>query len=75
MILYGLKGDEPSETFILWIKDLKKQVVTSKPDWDLIFTTLIDLSGKLANAVIQAVLDKFTNLKLIWGNTVLSETS
>ena len=67
-ILYQLQGDEPPEKFILWIKDLNDKVVTSKPDWDLIFMSLIDLTDKLANAVIRAALDDFHDLKLTYGD-------
>ena len=42
--------------------------MTSKSNWELIFSSLIDLSNKVANAVICAVLNDFSNLKLVWGN-------
>ena len=51
-VLYQLKGDKGPEKCILWTKDLNDKVVTSKPDWDLIFASLIDLSDKSANAII-----------------------
>ena len=52
-VLYVLQGNKPPEKFILWKKDLHDKVVTGKnPDWDLIMTSLIDLSDKAANTVI-----------------------
>ena len=42
--------------------------MTSKPDWDLIFASLINLSDKSANAVIQAAFDKFSGIALKWGD-------
>ena len=47
---------------------MNNKVITTKPDWELIFSSLIDLSNKAANAVICAALDDFTNLKLKFGN-------
>ena len=67
-ILYQLQGDELSEKFVTLVKDVNNKVVPSKPDWELIFSSLIVLSDKAANAVIRAALNDFTNLKLIRGN-------
>ena len=70
-ILYQLHGDEPLEKFVIWVKDVNNKVdkvVTTKSDWELIFSSLIDLSNKAANAVICATLNNFTNLKPKWGN-------
>ena len=67
-VLYILQGNEPPEKFILWKKDLHDKVVTTKPDWDLIMTALIDLSNKAANTVIQTTLEEFKNLKLKFGS-------
>ena len=67
-VLYQLKGNKGPEKFILWTKDLNNKVVTSKPDWDLIFMSLIDLTNKSVNAVIQALMDQFVNLRLIFGD-------
>ena len=47
---------------------MNDKVITTKPDWELIFSSLIDLSNKAANAVICAALNDFTNLKLKWSN-------
>ena len=67
-ILYQLQGDEVPEKFLLWMRDLYDKVVTNKPDWDLIFASLIDLTNKAANAVIRAALDEFNGLALTFGN-------
>ena len=67
-ILYQLQGDEPPEKFATWVKNMNDKVVTSKPDWELIFSSLVDLSNKAVNAVICAALDDFTNLMLKSGN-------
>ena len=67
-ILYQLQGYQLPEKFVIWVKDVKDKVVTLKHDWELIFSSLIDLSTKAANAVIRAALNDFTNLKLVWGN-------
>ena len=49
-------------------KDLHDEVVTTKPDWDLIMAALIDLSNKAANTVIRAALEDFNDLKLKFGD-------
>ena len=67
-ILYQVHGDEPPEEFVIWVKDVNDKVVTSKPDWELIFSSLIVLSNKASNAGIHAALTDFTNLKLVWGD-------
>ena len=51
-VLYVLQGNEPPEKFILWKKDLHDKVATGKKDWELIMSSLIDLSNKAANTVI-----------------------
>ena len=67
-VLYVLQGNEPPEKFILWKKDLHDKVATGKKDWELIMSSLIDLSDKAANTVIRAALDQFKNLKLKMGS-------
>ena len=47
---------------------MNNKVVTSKPDWDLIFASLINLSDKSANAVIRAALEEFSGITLKWGD-------
>ena len=71
-ILYQLLGNEP-EKWILWKKNLNNKIVTSTPDWDLIFASLLDLSDESAKTVIY---DAFYELnytegkpvKLTWGD-------
>ena len=46
--LYQLQGDEPPEKYILWKKDFLKKIVTKNPNWDAVFTALIDLTSKAA---------------------------
>ena len=47
---------------------MNNKVVTTKLDWELFFSSLVDLSNKDVNAVIHAALDGFTNLMLKFGN-------
>ena len=71
-ILYQLKGDEPPKKWILWKKDVGKKIVTKTTDWDLIFSSLINLTTK---ALATVIYDTFYALnilegeqvKLIWG--------
>ena len=55
--LYQLKVDEPPEKFVLWIKDVydKNITNTAKPDWEMVFTLLVNLTDKAANAIIHTV--------------------
>ena len=68
--LYQLKGDEPPEKFVLWVKAMYNKVVTNaaKLDWELVFTSLVDLSNKTANAIIRTTLNEFSNTKMDWPN-------
>ena len=50
--LYQLQGDEPPEKWILWKKYVHEKIVTKSPDWELIFSSLIDLTNKAASTVI-----------------------
>mmetsp|Transcript_45787 Transcript_45787/g.46436 ORF Transcript_45787/g.46436 Transcript_45787/m.46436 type:complete len:115 (+) Transcript_45787:68-412(+) len=51
-LLFQMKGNKGPEKFILWTRDLNDKVVGTKPDWSLIVNSLINLTDKLANAVI-----------------------
>ena len=53
--LYQLQGNEPPEKFILWKMDFKKKIVMKKPNFDAVFTALIDLTSKEAAMVINDV--------------------
>ena len=53
--LYQLMGNEPPEKYILWVKDVvlgKVVTNTSKPDWDLVWVSLVDLTNKAANHMV-----------------------
>ena len=40
---------------IIWKKDFNEKIVTKKPDWDLIISSLLDLTNKAASSVIHDV--------------------
>ena len=66
--LFQLDGIKPPEIFILWCRIINDKVVgSSKPDWDLVFDSLIDLTHDQANTVISLAADDFNNLKLTYG--------
>ena len=49
---YQLQGDEPPKKWILWKKDVNEKIITKSPDWELIFSSLIDLTNKAVSTVI-----------------------
>ena len=51
--LYQLQGDEVPGKWILWKKDVHEKIVTKTPEWDLIFTSLFDLTNKAVSSVIH----------------------
>ena len=55
-ILYQLHGDEPTEKFVIWVKDVNNKVRTTKPDWELIYGSLIDLSNKAAIMLVPVMI-------------------
>ena len=67
--LFQLDGNEPPEKFILWCRDIDDKLVGSgKPNWDLVFDSLIDLTHDQANAVIWLAGDDLLgNLQLTYG--------
>ena len=65
--LYWLQGDEPAEKWILWKKDVHEKIVTKFPDWELIFSSLINLTNKSASSVIY---DAFNALNISEGDYV-----
>ena len=66
-VLYQLLGNKPPEKWILWKKDLNNKMFTSTPDWDLVFSLLIDLTNKAAGTVIY---DFFYELNYTEGKPV-----
>ena len=51
--LFQLDGNEPTEKIILWCRDIDDKVVGSgKPNWYLVFDSLIDLTHDQVNAAI-----------------------
>ena len=53
--LYQLQGNEPPQKYILWKIEFKKKIVLKKPNYDAVFTALIDLTSKEAAMVINDV--------------------
>ena len=46
------------------------KVVTNsaKPDWELVFTSLVNLTNKAVNTIIRIVLNELSNTKMEWPN-------
>ena len=53
--LYLLLGNEPPEKYILWKIDLLTKIITKTPNWDAVYTALIDLTSKEAALTIHDV--------------------
>ena len=51
--LYQLQGNEVPEEWILWKKDVHEKIMNKIPEWDLIFTSLFDLTNEVASSVIH----------------------
>ena len=52
---------------IIWKKDFNEKIVTKKPDWDLIISSLLDLTNKAASSVIH---DAYHGLNISENNYV-----